>query len=321
MKEKFFSKLIVDNNIIADRNKFSESLQEYLVNHWNDASISESEKAYTSQKLSELESDIASALPSSTANYIIVAVTNDDDENGTNLLTAYAAAKLLTPNGAALSATNRATVIVPPGVYKLSVQLDVDTEFVDIVSLTGNRDVYLTTNTIQIQADNVYIKGIDVGIQIFDVLDSLSNIIVEKCKGGNYSFGSWDIDGIASGTYIDCEGGQESFGWADASGTFIRCKSSGDSSFGGNNTASGVFVDCESKQNSFGGYGYASGTFINCRGDNKSFGGNLGAFLTGKLYFCILNDSAFQTPTGEGAIYGSVDSTGFKAEVLPGLPG
>lgn len=299
MKERFFSKLIVGNNIIADRNKFSESLQEYLVNHWNDASISESEKAYTSQKLSELESDIASALPSSTANYIVVAVTNDDDENGTNLLTAYAAAKLLTPNGAALSATNRATVIVPPGVYKLSVQLNVDTEFIDIVSLTGNRDVYLTTNTIRVSVNDVKVKGVDVGTQVFKIKGGLTGCIIENCKGGDLSFGTNDDENDTNAdahkamcTFIDCVGGTASFGVYEAGGTFINCTA--------------TFY-------SFGSDGVASGVFKNCEGDSGSFGET----ITGKLYFCILNGSAFKTPTGTGAIYGSVDSTGFKAEVLP----
>ncbi|MCK9592697.1 MAG: hypothetical protein M0Q91_11900 [Methanoregula sp.] len=50
---------------------------------------------------------------------VIVETTASATTNGVNLLAAYTAAKALTPNGAALSATNRASVIVPPGKYSL----------------------------------------------------------------------------------------------------------------------------------------------------------------------------------------------------------
>lgn len=53
-------------------------------------------------------------------NSITVDVSSDNAvTNGTNLLAAYEAAKLLTPNGAALSANNRATVVLPPGRYDI----------------------------------------------------------------------------------------------------------------------------------------------------------------------------------------------------------
>ncbi|RLI52680.1 MAG: hypothetical protein DRO87_12795, partial [Candidatus Thorarchaeota archaeon] len=54
--------------------------------------------------------------------------------SGTNLLAAYTAAKSLTPGGNALSATNRATVKVPAGVFDLGTQrLTLDTDFVDVI--------------------------------------------------------------------------------------------------------------------------------------------------------------------------------------------
>jgi len=53
--------------------------------------------------------------------------------NGAALIAAYARAKLMTPNGAALSATNRALVLVPPGVYDVgTTRLEIDTDFVDV---------------------------------------------------------------------------------------------------------------------------------------------------------------------------------------------
>ena len=50
---------------------------------------------------------------------ITVNTTTSAKLNGAALIAAYAAAKALLPNGAALSATNRACVIVPPGKYDL----------------------------------------------------------------------------------------------------------------------------------------------------------------------------------------------------------
>ncbi len=58
--------------------------------------------------------------------------------SGTNLLAAYTAAKALTPGGAALSDSNKARVVVPPGTYDLGTTpfaLDIDTDYVDVVSL------------------------------------------------------------------------------------------------------------------------------------------------------------------------------------------
>ena len=62
--------------------------------------------------------------------------------SGANLVSAYTAAKALTPGGNALAATNRACVLIPPGSYDLDAYangLEVDTDFVDLVGLApGN---------------------------------------------------------------------------------------------------------------------------------------------------------------------------------------
>ena len=72
-------------------------------------------------------------------NYKSPTVTNDSTTNGTNLLNAYDNAKTLTPNGASLSATNRACIILLPGTYNVPTSLTLDTEFIDIVGI-GSRD-------------------------------------------------------------------------------------------------------------------------------------------------------------------------------------
>ena len=72
-------------------------------------------------------------------NSVTVAAGDTDNARGTALLAAYTAAKLLTPNGAALSANNRAQVIIPPGKYKLTATLILDTDFVDLVALVPQK--------------------------------------------------------------------------------------------------------------------------------------------------------------------------------------
>jgi hypothetical protein len=67
--------------------------------------------------------------------------------NGTALLAAYTAAKALTPNGAALSATNRATVLIAPGRYDLNgSMLTLDTQYVDLAGLSSDRTHTLITS-------------------------------------------------------------------------------------------------------------------------------------------------------------------------------
>lgn len=66
---------------------------------------------------------------------ITISVAKNEDANGAALLAMYAQAKTLTPNGAALSATNRVTIWLPPGRYKLPNTLTLDTSFVDIKAM------------------------------------------------------------------------------------------------------------------------------------------------------------------------------------------
>lgn len=65
---------------------------------------------------------------------VVVDPSGTDLQRGTALVAAYAAAKLLTPNGAALSANNRAVVVIPVGRYKLTSSLVLDTDFIDLVA-------------------------------------------------------------------------------------------------------------------------------------------------------------------------------------------
>jgi hypothetical protein len=107
----------------------------------------------------------------STGAYIIVRPSASATTNGTELRNAYAAAKTFTPNTAALSATNRATVILLPGRYDLgTTRLNLNTDFVDIIGLTDTPEQVVITSSIVLSdsgtiyqtANDVKIKGVTI---------------------------------------------------------------------------------------------------------------------------------------------------------------
>ena len=64
---------------------------------------------------------------------VVVSTAESDTGRATALVGAYAAAKLLTPNGAARSAANRVTVYLPPGAYDIgSTTFVLDAEWIDV---------------------------------------------------------------------------------------------------------------------------------------------------------------------------------------------
>jgi hypothetical protein len=274
-----------------------------------------------------------------------VKLTDSAVTNGQNLVAAYNYAKTLTPNGAALSATNRVSVIIQPGNYTLAAQLAVDTQFVDLIGLGSIKlrrgcvpAVIIGGNNLSITANDVNVKGISVGSQSFSVGQSLPLQVIEDCIGGDNSFNNITVSGTfinckggsnsfagnsfvsmtASGTFINCEAGESSFGGGAAgnvsSGLFVNCTTGSGRGFSNIGTASGTFIDCESGTESFGGTGFptsiASGTFINCIGGlyafgNSGFGSSGGA--TGKFYRCRLTAGTFKTVTGTGLMRNCID--------------
>lgn len=236
-------------------------------------------------------------------NYVFVSASGTDIENATELQAAYSTAQTMSP-----SATSRITIIAGPGYYNFeSTNFTMDTQYIDLVSLDGNRSIIFNSSnangTINITANNVYVKGVDVGTnKSFLVADSLNLLKVENCRGGDYSFG----DLFSSGIFKDCIGGNFSFGGGDtADGVFTNCIG-GNYSFGGSQEASGTFTNCISGDYSFGP-SYASGTFTNCVGGDSSFGFNVD--LTGKLFYCRLTAGTFRTVSLSGVTRFCLDGT------------
>jgi len=284
--------------------------------------------------------DLIDSLALNGAAYVIVKTTDNASSNGQNLLAAYAQAKALTPHGQALSPTNRAAVIVPPGRYDLGTgQLAMDTQFVDLVGLSTKReDQYIFSQT---NGDNTGVlrqTASDVGIENLLVQSTRSTgalalnsttpaayfpdsqmggTVIRNCEfrddGASHSF-SMRVGIIYSGTYSDCTGGERSFGGlGTASGTFTNCKG-GFRAFGGGvigSTASGTFKDCTGGPEAFGsGGGTASGTFTNCTGVGSSFGGGNGSTASGTFTHCVGGVTSFGAGIGSTASGTFTDCTG-----------
>ncbi|MEX1383650.1 hypothetical protein [Lutibacter sp.] len=202
--------------------------------------------------------------------YVYVAADGTDLENAVQLQDAYDTAQTMSP-----SAANRVKVICGPGNYNFSTDFVMDVQYIDLVSLDGNRSVIFNgLGTISITANDVFVKGVDVLLKAFTVATLLDLLKVENCAGGDFSFGGAVI---AAGTFTNCIGGTASFGGSfpgGATGVFTDCVG-GDASFasGSNRLASGTFTNCVGGFQSFGGAGgIASGTFTNCTAGSQSFG-------------------------------------------------
>ena len=293
-------------------------------------------------------------------------------ENGNSFKNAYTSAKALTPNGSALSSTNRAVLILGAGQYDLDGStFTIDGEFVDIVvaanllshpeSLITKQMAVFTNGNFDVTANDVLIYGLTGDGTMNAAINSSKPLQVWQscsfaggpsfspyadgvfinCYGSSRCFGNDEAgNGSSAGTFIDCVSvGSSTFGGGgvDAAGTYIRCKSklvaASGGPFGSGAAASGYFEDCEAATSgSFGGYdggsiGVASGTFIRCKGTgNFSFAGfstfsgiakhcesgtngfATSGTLTGILLWCQ-NGSSFATVSGAGKTRMCLDGT------------
>lgn len=325
-------------NVIGDDNDIQNKQNAFIVgNNIDNSDIVE--EGITTKKLKVLEEiDLPASFQPNIqgTQYILVSAKGVDTENALELQTAYNQAKTMSP-----SSTNRITIIAAPGNYNFNTgSFDMDTPFIDLVSFDGNKSIIFNAplqssailGSINIQSDNVFVKGVNVLSKNFSIGDNLPNIVIENCKGGDYSFGgSSGSPIIVNGTIINCEGGIRSFcANGDAAGTFINCVGK-DQSFGYQGDTSGKFKDCVGGQGSFsyegsavgiferciggilsfggGSLGEAFGTFINCQGDDGSFGGD--NVFNGELYYCRLTAGTFNTTNGTGKIRACIDGNNF----------
>jgi hypothetical protein len=204
-------------------------------------------------------------------NYILVKAEGTDTENAAELQAAYDLAVSMNPN-----VTNRITVIAAPGNYNFSSNFVMNNQYIDLVSLDGNRNIIFNGNgTIDVASTDTLVRGVDVLTKSFKIRHNLVNLVVENCRGGDESFGYADSGTTLTinGTFIDCVAGNNSFGH--------RPNIGGSSQI--NLNINGVFTNCTAGNNSFGyntnnqvnsptNLTFNSAKLTNCTAGNNSFG-------------------------------------------------
>jgi hypothetical protein len=255
-------------------------------------------------------------------NYIFVDSKGTPTENGTALLSAYSQAVSATPNGNGLSDKNTMTVLLAPGLYELGGPLVLDTEFVNLSSLSGEPNAILLAPSISagdyclaVDGENINITGINTGKLAIDSLgpyysnyytnciagDSSFGNISESlatyinCTAGKFSFGNAGDEMISAGTYINCEADSISFGWS-ANGYYEGCKAINNSF--GSESFSGFAIRCSSGNSSFGASTFSSSAkAIYCSSGANSFG-RFGEF-NGQAVSCIASETSFNVHNGK----------------------
>ena len=258
--------------------------------------------------------------------------------DGDDIADKYEQARLLAPGGNALSATNRATLVVLPGVYDLGTYYDPDyggdlprllsleASFVDVVGLgavrlpSGCVPAVVVPRGVGFSANDARISGISAGASPFSAGDR-RGAIFDCCSGGDQSF-------RGEGSYVNCTGGDDSFSGTGVSafanckaggysfngtGSFINCDG-GDYCFGGETNADGTFINCTGGIGSFGGSGTASGTFTNCTGGYRAFGfpesePTAVIAASARLVGCRVTSGGFTTPEAGAILRFCLDET------------
>ena len=229
-------------------------------------------------------------------NYVRVDASSDNSvTNGTALRNAYTTAKALTPNGSALSSTNRAVVLIPPGVYNLgSTSLDLDTAYVDLIGESSNREhVKITSAVTTASTGTLNVSNVDVKVHNVTIRNEQNSVTswsdlpcAVKITGGSSSYTNCDISYYSSYSSL--------FGFnVTVSAQFNDCYIADGNN--GNLTLSGSAKDCNII---FEGEGCgASGTFDNCVITSAYSGTFSGIFRKCKLY------TPYQPPNLTGSFY------------------
>jgi len=187
-----------------------------------------------------------------TPNHIVAELIGTPVENAVTLRAQYAAAKALTPNGAALSTTNRATLFITPGTVDFGTGdgtnhgLILDAEFVDVVAL-GN--VTLTSQietasrgTLEQTADDVRICALG-GTTLTLEIDSA--ILVAVTDPAAYFPDTNLPNTVLTNVVFSCpDVARPTRRDIIYSGTYNNCRGDCNCVFGVDATLTGRFVDC-----------------------------------------------------------------------------
>jgi hypothetical protein len=261
-------------------------------------------------------------------NYIVVyGKSQTVEQNGIELVSKYNLAKIATPFSQPLSDTNRFTVFVAPGVYVLDfVDINLDTPYIDIISLSGETDVVISSNVSNVpflvDTSDIRLRGFNLGSQAIKINSAYSNNYFENIIGGDYNFSHPSTSGDVAGNFKNCVGGLYSFGDADsgqilAASTLENCAAedwsfgytlsscdlknctAGFSSFGYHDLLGCNLTDCKSNSgDSFGtNNSINSSTLTNCSATSYSFGRTNGTsqILNSTFIDCTAEEGSFGT--------------------------
>ena len=278
-------------------------------------------------------------LQASGTSAIIVADAHNAQTNGVNLLSAYAAAKSLTPSGLALSSANRAVVILLPGEYDLGLStLYLNTAYVDVVGLTGDPAHVLITSQVSKASGGTVVQSVgDVRLRGLTIGRTGTVVGIGATQCSSWFFSNLSADTLVEDCVFTAASGYGMRLGVSLCGTFRRCKT-GDYGFGSRVSLAGmVCEDCVAGSFSFGynigslsvncvfrrctagnySFGYASnsvtilGTFEDCTAGINSFGsgafGNPGDNINISATFlrCAAGSNSF----GNGNMYVTVAGT------------
>lgn len=252
------------------------------------------------------------------SNSIEVAVGTNPTTNGANLLAAYTAAKALTPNGSALSATNRASVFIPPALYTINngTGLVLDAQYVDLVGIGSDRKTCVISNVRQ-TANDVRMRNLSINswypntnLNMTQATDCVLTFLVDNYGtvsatiSGTFSRCVFGVSSVVyvgsqqySGNFTDCDfsglgGASFTRGFSGifnncvsisafstpATGTYSNC-----SIFGLYETVSGTYSDC-----TISGFYVLNGTFTRCSLTTAN------ATLGGAYFYCLINGYQLQ---------------------------
>lgn len=296
--------------------------------------------------------------------YVLVNGNGTPEENAVKLQAAYDYAKELRASNPITGSADRYSVIISPGEYTFNTTFEIDTDGIDVISLTGGRDVVINIPiTNDISSPSVWIQDVDYITVRGIVTQTLQfrtevygqNVLIENCKGGDFSFTFGTLPGGPSShygkgpgtyatfknceggdysfllytrnnyaTFIDCKGGNYSFGAFANAGLNAFCTNctAGIYSFGYsfNGNADGSYTNCTGMEGCFLSYSTGDGIIqsiiTNCTAKDESFAFGGDLASSGKIINCIGGNHSFFTLSSAG---GTNNGMVINCILLPGI--
>ena len=156
-------------------------------------------------------------------NYMYINGDKTPPDNAVDVINAYNQIKMTFP----LALDNRYVILLQPGYYHFLSDFVMDTPYLDLSSTTGQPDVFFQNASIDVQANDIRVTGIDLLTNPFKIAGGLDLLVVKDCKSGPVSFTDGNILFDLRGTYIRCVCGGGSFFTSVDNGYFENCTVNG----------------------------------------------------------------------------------------------